>query len=175
MGIIRAYRGISPTIGDSVFVAETAAIIGDVHIGARSSVWYGTVIRGDVFHIRIGAECSIQDNTVIHVTSGLHATIIGDKVTVGHGAILHGCTVGDRCIIGMGATLMDQAVVPPNSMIGAGSLVTPGTQLPEGYLSLGSPARPKRKLSPGEIAFLDASAAHYVTISASYLEDSEAQ
>jgi len=168
--IIREYVGTKPQLGEDVFVAETAAIIGDVHIGARSSVWYGTVIRGDVFPIRIGEEVSVQDNTVIHVTSGQHETIIGNKVTIGHAALLHGCTVGDLCIVGMGSIIMDRAEIPSHSIVGAGSLVTPGSTFPEGHLILGSPARAKRKLSEPELLWLESSATHYVKISANYLE-----
>jgi gamma-carbonic anhydrase len=169
--IIRGFGGVDPTIGDAVFLAENAAVIGDVHIGSRSSIWYGTVIRGDVFHIRIGAETSIQDNTVVHVTGGKHATVIGDRVTVGHSAVLHGCTIGDECIIGMGAVVMDRARVGKHCIVGAGALVTPGTDIPDGMLVVGSPAKPKRALTDDELAWIGSSAHHYVELAARYLAE----
>lgn len=169
MAILRAFKGIEPVVGDGVFLAETAAVIGDVHIGARTSVWYGAVLRGDVFHIRIGDEVSIQDNAVVHVTGGVHPTIVGNRVTIGHSVVLHGCTVGDSCIIGMGAVVMDRAVVGKNCIVGAGALVTPGTEIPEGHLALGSPARPTKKLSQRELDWIESSADHYVQLASTYL------
>ncbi len=169
MAIIRSYKGIEPRIADGVFLAETAAVIGDVHIGERTSLWYGAVARGDVYHIRIGAECSIQDNTVIHVTSGQHPTLVGDRVTVGHSVVLHGCTVEEHCIIGMGAVVMDRARIGARCIVGAGALVTPGTDIPAGHLVIGSPARPKRKLTDNEMAWIESSADHYVELAATYL------
>lgn len=169
MATIRTYKGSTPQIGDDVFLAETCAVIGDVVIGARSSLWYGAVIRGDVMHIRIGEEVSIQDNTVVHVTSGRHPTVVGDRVTVGHSAILHGCIVEDECIIGMGAVIMDEARVAKNCIVGAGALVTPGTELPAGHLVIGSPARPKRPLTERELEWIQTSAAHYVEVARAYL------
>jgi len=167
--LLRSFGDKSPRLGDGVFVAETAALIGDVEIGARTSIWYGAVLRGDVMHIRIGADCSIQDNTVVHVNSGGHATLVGDRVTVGHQVLLHGCTVGDECIIGMGAIVMDGARVGPRCIVGAGALVTPGTDIPEGQLAIGSPARPKRPLTDEELAWIKTSAANYVELAARYL------
>ncbi|RMH44597.1 MAG: gamma carbonic anhydrase family protein [Deltaproteobacteria bacterium] len=167
--MVRSYRGVWPTLGAGVFVAETAAVIGDVVVGDRSSIWYGAVVRGDVFHIRIGAETSIQDNSVIHVTSGRHATLVGDRVTVGHSVTLHGCTVEDRCIIGMGAVVLDRARVGAGSIVGAGALVTPGTEIPPGHLAVGAPARVKRPLTDAERAWIETSADHYVALAAEYL------
>jgi len=169
MAIVRPFRGITPRFGDGVFLAETAAVVGDVEIGARTSIWYGAVLRGDVFHIRVGAETSIQDNTVVHVTSGQHATLIGDRVTIGHSVVLHGCTIGDRCIIGMGAIILDRARIARHCIVGAGALVTPGTDIPEGHLVLGSPAKPRRPLTEDELAWIESSAAHYVELAAAYL------
>jgi carbonic anhydrase/acetyltransferase-like protein (isoleucine patch superfamily) len=166
---IRSYEDKHPTIGDETFVAETAMVIGDVEIGQRSSLWYGVVVRGDVYHIRIGDETSIQDNTVIHVTSGRHATIVGSRVTVGHGAILHGCTIDDECIIGMGAIIMDRARIGKHCVVGAGALVTPGTEIPDGRLVIGSPAKPKRELSSDELDWIRSSAHHYVALAKRYL------
>mgnify|MGYP003632174211 CR=1 FL=1 len=169
MSIIRTFDNKTPKLGDDVFVAETAVIIGDVEVGARSSVWYGVVLRGDVHHIRIGEEVSVQDNTVIHVTSGRHATIVGDRVTVGHSVVLHGCTIGDQCLIGMGAVIMDRAIIGKNCVVGAGALVTPGTEIPEGHLALGSPAKVSRKLTDEELQWIATSSSHYVELAARYL------
>lgn len=169
--MIRPFRGTRPQLDPSVYVAPNASVIGDVHIGPRSSVWFGAVIRGDVFHIRIGSETSIQDNTVVHVTHDRFATLIGNRVTVGHSVTLHGCTVGDLCIIGMGATILDQVEVGERCIVGAGALLTPGTKVPPGHLVVGAPARVKRPLSEAEIQWLAASAAHYVELGRIYAEE----
>ncbi len=166
--IIRSFRGRRPVIDPSVYVADNATLIGDVQIGARSSVWFGAVIRGDVFHIRIGSETSIQDNTVVHVTHDRFATVVGDRVTVGHSVTLHGCTIGDLCIIGMGATILDQVEVGERCIVGAGSLLTPGTKVPPGHLVMGTPARVKRPLTEAELQWLVNSAAHYVELARIY-------
>ncbi len=173
MATVRKFATSVPQIGDGAFLAETAVIIGDVHIGARSSVWYGAVLRGDVFHIRVGSEVSVQDNAVVHVTSGQNASHIGDRVTIGHSAVIHGCTIEERCIVGMGAIVMDQAHIGPRCMVGAGALVTPGTKVPEGHLVVGSPARVKRKLTDGELAWIEQSADHYVDLAHRYLADAQ--
>lgn len=167
---IQPFRGVLPRLGDRVFVADTARVIGDVEMGEGSSVWYGAVIRGDVHHIRIGCRVNVQDLTVIHVTTGVHPTLIGDDVTIGHRAILHGCTVERGALIGMGAIIMDEAVIGEGAMIGAGALVTPGTIIPPRTLAVGAPARPRRPLTDAEIASLEHSAQHYVNIAASYLD-----
>lgn len=170
MAIIRSFAGKTPVVGADTFLAETATVIGDVEIGARSSVWYGVVLRGDVYHIRIGDEVSVQDNTVVHVTSGRHPTLIGNRVTIGHSAVLHGCTISDHCLIGMGAVVMDRAVIGEHCIVGAGALVTPGTEIPPGHLVIGSPARAKRALTDEERKWTATSAAHYVELAARYLE-----
>jgi carbonic anhydrase/acetyltransferase-like protein (isoleucine patch superfamily) len=170
--MVREFGGIRPRIGAGTFVAETAAVIGDVEIGARSSIWYGAVIRGDVYPIRIGDEVSIQDNTVVHVTGGKHATTVGNRVTVGHSVVLHGCTVADRCLIGIGSIVMDEAYIGTRSIVGAGSLVTPGTRVPEGHLVVGAPARVKRPLTDEELAWLEYSADTYVGLAERYLASS---
>lgn len=169
MSIIRSFEDKTPSIGDDCFIAETAVIVGDVKIGANTSVWYGVVLRGDVHHIRIGSEVSVQDNSVIHVTSGQHPTVVGDRVTIGHSVVLHGCTIGEQCLIGMGAIVMDQAVIGKNCVVGAGALVTPGTEIPEGHLALGSPAQIKRKLTDDELRWISTSSKHYVDLAARYL------
>lgn len=161
MATIRPYAGVLPRLHESAFVAEGALVVGDVEVGERSSIWFGSVVRGDVNAIRIGARTNIQDLSVVHVTSHTHPTSIGDDVTVGHRVTLHGCTVKDRCLIGIGAVVMDGAVVGPDAMVGAGSLVPPGMVVPPGTLALGSPARVKRELTPEEIAFFRKSAESY--------------
>jgi len=170
-GNIRGFDGKRPKVDASAFVADNATVIGDVAIGARSSIWFGAVLRGDVFHIRIGEDTSIQDNSVIHVTHGLYGTRVGSKVTVGHQVTLHGCTVGDLCIVGMGAVILDQAEVGDRCIVGAGALVTPGTKIPAGHLAVGSPARPKRPLTEEELTWLEASALHYVELINKYAAD----
>ncbi|TNF28559.1 MAG: gamma carbonic anhydrase family protein [Deltaproteobacteria bacterium] len=166
---ILSYQGVVPVIGPGVFVADSARVIGDVQLGAEASVWFGTVVRGDVHPIRIGARTNVQDLTMIHVTSKRWSTIVGDDVTIGHRAVLHGCTVHDRVLVGMGAIIMDGAVIGEDAMVGAGALVTPGTVIPPRTLALGSPARPVRDLRDDELAYLPISARHYVGLAATYL------
>lgn len=128
--MITSYKSVSPKIAGGAFVAESAHIIGDVHIGEHSSVWFNCVLRGDCYYIRVGESTNIQDNTVIQVTQAKFPTLIGSYVTVGHSAVLHGCTVKDRCLIGIGAIVLDDVTVGEESFIAAGSLVTPGTVIP---------------------------------------------
>ncbi|MFO8025771.1 gamma carbonic anhydrase family protein [Thiohalophilus sp.] len=166
---IRDFEEIMPDLHPDAYVDESALVIGDVVIGADSSVWPFTVIRGDVNAIRIGANTNIQDNSVLHVTHdgphnpGGYALKIGDNVTVGHRVILHGCTIEDNCLIGMGATVMDGAVVHEHTILGAGALVTSGKKLESG-LWLGSPARKVRELSDEERESIVYSAQHYVRL-----------
>ena len=166
---IRTFRGKTPQLDASVFVAENAAIIGDVVIGADSSIWYGTQVRGDVMPIRIGARTSIQDNSVVHVTSDFSGTDIGSDCTVGHNAIIHACTVEDFCLIGMGSILLDGCRIGTGSLVGAGALVTPGTHIPPGSLVLGSPAKVKRPLTDKEREQIDYGGKHYVELARAYL------
>jgi carbonic anhydrase/acetyltransferase-like protein (isoleucine patch superfamily) len=170
-GLIRGFAGLHPRVDPTAFIADSATVIGDVVVGARSSIWFGAVLRGDVFHIRIGDETSIQDNSVVHVTHGKHATVVGSRVTVGHGVTLHGCTIGDGCIVGMGAVVLDEAKVGEGSIVGAGALVTPGTEIPPRHLAVGTPARVKRPLTDDELAWLADSAKHYVDLIARYSAD----
>ena len=169
--MLKPYKGIMPTLGDSVFVEESAQVVGDVHIGSDSSVWHGAVVRGDVNFIRIGERTSIQDNSVVHVTHDTHPTHIGDDVTVGHSVTLHGCTVGNRVLVGMGATILDGATIEDDCIIGAGALVTEGKTIPSGWLAVGSPARPVRQLTDEERAHLLESANNYLNYKNDYLED----
>ena len=169
--IIRSYRGKSPRLGQSIFVAGNATIVGDVEIGNDCSIWFGTVVRGDVNFIRIGSRTNIQDNTVIHVTGDLHPTVIGEEVTIGHGAIVHGCTISRGALIGMGSRVLDGAVIGENALIGAGALVSEGTKIPARTLAVGVPARVKRDLSDEEVAELERAWRHYVEVKDEYLKD----
>lgn len=158
----------APRLAPGVHVQPGAQIIGDVEIGADSSIWFNVVLRGDVHYIRIGARSNIQDNVTVHVTTGTWPTLVGDDVTVGHGAILHGCRIGNRCLIGMGAIVMDNAQIGDDCLVAAGALVTPGTVIPPGHLVLGSPAKVGRVLRPGEHEHIARSARGYVELAASY-------
>lgn len=162
------YQGIIPSLDETVFCADSVDIIGDVEIGAGSSIWFQVVIRGDVNSIRIGARTNIQDGSVIHVTQKTHATSVGDDVTIGHNVTLHGCEIGDRCLIGMGAVVLDGAEVENDAMVAAGALVTPGTHIPSGTLYAGSPAKYKRHLSEQEVNGLKQSAQNYVQYAESF-------
>ena len=167
---IRRFENLTPTIDASSYIDAAALVIGDVAIGADSSLWPFVVARGDVNSIRIGARTNIQDHSVLHVTHdgpynpGGHALEIGDDVTVGHRVILHGCTVGDRCLIGMGSNILDGAVIPPHTFIAAGSLVPPGRELEGGYLWMGSPVEKRRALRDEELAAIAYSAQHYLRL-----------
>ena len=167
--LILPYKGILPTIGDGVYVAPNATIVGDVTIGDDSSIWFGTVVRGDVHSIRIGARSNIQDNCVVHVTNGTWPTRIEDDVTIGHGVIAHGCTIRSGCLIGMGARLLDGCVIGEESLVGAGALVTEGMQVPPRSLVIGFPARVRRELTPGELEKLRQSPQNYVSYKNDYL------
>lgn len=161
MAIIEA-RGFKPKIDNDVFIAEGAHIIGDVHLGKGSSVWFNTTLRGDVMPITIGKETNIQDGSVLHGTFGKYACTIGDRVTVGHSVILHGCKIGNKCLIGMGSVIMDGAEIGEMSVVGAGSLVTEGKKLPAGHLIIGRPAKAIRPLNEEEKNFLEQSADNYL-------------
>jgi carbonic anhydrase/acetyltransferase-like protein (isoleucine patch superfamily) len=160
--MIRPFRGTHPQIHPTAFIEESAQVIGDVHIGEQSSVWFNAVVRGDVFHIRIGNRTNVQDGTVIHVANGTHATILEDEVTVGHSAVLHGCYVERGCLVGIGAILMDGVRVGAQSLVAAGSLVSPGTQIPPRSLVMGTPARVKRPLTDEEVKGLEVFWKNYI-------------
>ena len=162
--MIRPFGGKSPQLGEGVFVAPSADVIGNVVIGARSCIWYCAVLRGDVESIRVGAETNIQDNTVVHVDSSGYSTVIGDRVTVGHSVVLHGCSIGDDALVGIGSIVLNGAEVGAGAMVGAGSLVTPGTKIPPGMLALGSPARVKRPLTDEEKRHMREGVARYVRL-----------
>ena len=173
---VRPYRGTFPTLGERAYVDPAATCIGDVVLGDDASLWPGTVVRGDVNFIRIGARTNVQDGTVVHVShDGPHAklggfaTVIGDDVTIGHKAIIHACRIEDAVLVGMGAMLLDGVVVRRHAFVGAGALVTPGKEVGPGELWLGNPARKARMLSDAEIEALYYSAGHYVRLKDEYL------
>ncbi len=166
---IRSLNGRTPKIGKNVFIAENATIIGDVIIGDDCSIWYNTVIRGDVCQIEIGNKTNIQDGTIIHGTYKKCGVKIGEGVTVGHAVVLHGCTIEDYVLIGMGSTLMDLAHIKKNSFIGAGSLVTEESRFETGQMILGRPAKAIRSLKDDELKFLKQSAENYVFYKSWYL------
>ena len=167
--MIKPYKGITPTIADSAFIEDTAVIVGDVVIEEDSSVWFHSVVRGDVNYIRIGRRTNVQDLSLLHVTHDTYPLILGDDVTVGHHVVLHGCTIQHRVLVGMGAVLMDGVVVGDDCIIGAGALVTEHTKIPPGSLVIGSPARVKRPLREAELAWLKKSAENYVRYARDYM------
>ncbi|MHB9796960.1 gamma carbonic anhydrase family protein [Pseudomonas sp. MT3] len=167
---IRSYQGKTPALGERVFVDASAVVIGDVEIGADSSIWPLVTIRGDMHRIRIGARTSVQDGSVLHIThagpfnpDGFPLTI-DDDVTIGHKVLLHGCTIGSRILVGMGSIVMDGAVIEDEVILGAGSLVPPGKVLESGYLYVGSPVKKGRPLTDKERAFFTYSAGNYVKL-----------
>jgi carbonic anhydrase/acetyltransferase-like protein (isoleucine patch superfamily) len=160
--VIRAFGGVWPRIHPDAWIAPGAVVVGDVEIGAESSLWYGAVLRGDVHRVRVGARTNLQDGCILHVTRDRFDCVLGDEVTVGHRAVVHGCRVGDGALIGIGAIVLDGAEVGAGALIGAGSVVTPGTAIPERWVALGIPARPVRELTAAEVAEQRARALAYV-------------
>jgi len=155
------YLNLNPKLDDTVYLAPGSKIIGDVTIGEHSSIWFNTVVRGDVNYITIGKMTNVQDLSMLHVTKDTRTLIIGDNVTIGHSVTLHGCTLRNNCFIGMGATILDGAVVEENSMVAAGALVKQNFIVPYGKLVAGVPAKVVRDLSEDEIANIQASAERY--------------
>ncbi len=174
---VTSFDSITPSIHDTVFIHETAVVIGDVTLADDVSVWPLAVIRGDIHSINIGARSNVQDGSVLHVTHasdfnpGGHPLTIGTDVTVGHNVTLHGCTIGNHCLIGMGAIVMDGAIVNDGVMIGAGSLVPPGKVLESGYLYVGSPVKKAREINDKEAQFLSYSPQNYVRLKDKYLSE----
>ena len=166
--MIKDFLGKTPKIAPSVFIADDAQVIGDVEIGEDSSVWFGSVLRGDVNYIRIGSRTNIQDMTMIHVATRSHPTILEDEITVGHRVTLHACHVESRCLIGMGAILMDGVRVGHDSLVAAGTLLTPGTIIPPRSIVMGSPGRVKRELIDDEVARIEWSWRNYVELKDQY-------
>ncbi|MCG8427374.1 MAG: gamma carbonic anhydrase family protein [Chromatiales bacterium] len=178
MANIRTFDGNTPKIAADAWVDESAVVIGDVEIGAGSSIWPLTVVRGDIHQIRIGERTNIQDASVLHVTHasdfnpGGFPLLIGDDVTVGHKVMLHGCEIQHHCLIGMGAIVMDGVVIEPYTIIAAGSLVPGGKVLESGYLWRGSPAKKVRELTAQERDYLEYVAANYVKLGAQHSAES---
>ncbi len=166
--MIHSYRGETPNIHETAYIAEGAHVIGDVVVGADASIWFGSVLRGDVNYIRIGARTNIQDLTAIHVNEGTSPTIVEDDVTVGHRAILHGCRVRSGSLIGMGAIVLDDAVVEEQAFVAAGAVVSPGTVVPARKLVRGVPARVVRDLTEEELDHLRYSAKVYYDLKNEY-------
>ncbi len=169
--MIRPFRKITPTIAAHCFIADTADVIGNVTIGEHSSVWFQTVIRGDVDKITIGHHTNIQDLCMVHVTGGLAMTNIGNYVTIGHSAVIHGCTIEDRCLIGMGAKVLDRAVIGTESIIAAGAVVPPGMIVPPRSMVVGVPGKIKKTLAPEEVEQLDHFWQAYLELKETYLRE----
>ncbi|MFM8770747.1 MAG: gamma carbonic anhydrase family protein [Candidatus Kapaibacterium sp.] len=166
--MIMQYADITPTVHETVFMAHGAVVLGDVHIGKDSSVWFNVVIRGDVHQIRIGERTNVQDLSMLHVTCNKHSLTIGDGVTIGHCVMLHGCTVEDYALIGMNATVLDGAVIGHHSMVAAGAVVREGLVVPPRTLVAGVPAKIVRELTDDECAKLEQSAQNYIDYVESY-------
>ncbi|MCG8492636.1 MAG: gamma carbonic anhydrase family protein [Sneathiellales bacterium] len=170
---ILPFKGTTPKLHESVFVAPSADVIGDVEIDEGSSIWFNCVVRGDVNYIRIGKRSNIQDGTVIHVSNGTHPTIIGDDVLVGHNCIIHGCTLENGSFVGMGATVLDGAVVESGGMVAAGALLTPNKRVPSGQLWGGTPAKYIRDLTEEQQKNLTSGANHYAGLAQVYKSEIE--
>ena len=154
---------MTPRVGERVFVADGAYLVGDVEVGEDSSVFYGAVLRGDLAPVRVGNRTNIQDNVTVHVSTGV-GTVIGDEVTIGHNAVIHACTIDDNVLIGMGAIVMDGVHIKKNCIVGAGSVVTQGREFPEGMLILGSPAHVVRELTTEELENVRGGVLRYIEI-----------
>ena len=161
MGSLIKYKGKVPQLGERVFIAEGACLVGEVSVGDDSSVFYNAVLRGDLAEIKVGNRTNIQDNVTVHVSTGV-GVCIGDEVTVGHGAVLHGCVIEDNVLVGMGAVIMDGAHIKKNCIVGAGALVTAGKEFPEGSLVMGTPAHVVRTLTTDELRNVKIGVEHYL-------------
>ena len=168
--MIRPFRGVQPQIHPSAFVDESAQVIGDVQIGEQSSIWCNTVVRGDMYYIRIGNRTNVQDNAVIHTRTGSHPTILEDEVTIGHSVTLHGCYVERGSLIGIGSIVLDDVRVGAQSLVAAGCLLAPGTIVPARSLVMGAPAKVRRPLTDEEVASLDMFWKSYVEYTGKYNE-----
>jgi len=170
--MIKQYLGKSPSIHSAAWIADDAMVIGDVEIGEDASIWFQTVVRGDVSHIRIGKRTNIQDHCTLHVTRDACPTIIHEDVTVGHRAVLHGCEVMSGALIGIGAIVLDKAVVEEGALVGAMSLVTPGMRVPAGQLVMGQPARVVREVKDAERRWMAETVTNYVGYARDYMRGS---
>lgn len=168
--MLRSYRGVWPRVASSAYVDPAATVIGDVKIGERSSIWPSASVRGDIAPIRIGDETSIQDGTVVHTDARFPATI-GNRVTVGHMAVLHGCIVEDEVLIGIGAIVLNGAKIGRGAVVAAGALVPEGAEIPAGMLAMGVPAKPKRPVSEAEQERFRVNAQNYVNRAKEYLDE----
>lgn len=167
-GMILPYKGALPQFGTDVFIAPNAVVIGRVELGDRANVWFNCLIRGDGNYIRIGAETNVQDGTIIHIATDRFPTIIGDRVTIGHGAVIHACTVEDDTMIGIGAIVLDGAVVERGAIVAAGAVVSPGKRVPAGEMWVGCPAKFQRPVKPSETEFIAWNARNYCETAATY-------
>lgn len=168
--MISAFKGRAPRISQSAFVAPDATVIGRVELADESSLWFQTVVRGDINEIRIGTQTNIQDGSLLHVTRR-HPVIIGNRVTVGHGVIIHGCDIGDDCLIAMGAIVLDGAVIDPGCIVGAGALIPPDMRVPAGSLVLGSPGKVVRQLTEQDLRRIESGWRNYVEYRREYMEE----
>lgn len=162
------YKGITPTIGKGVFIAPTAWVTGDVLLADDVSLFFGATIRGDINQVRVGRGTNLQENVMVHTSTGLGDCIIGSEVTVGHGAIVHGCTVGDGCLIGMNSTILDNAEIGAGSIIGAQALVPMNMKIPPRSLVLGVPGKVVRPVSTEELQSIQDGTIHYIEVGAEY-------
>jgi len=167
--MLRPYKHRLPVVDVSAYVDETAQVIGDVAIGAESSIWMNVVMRGDVNYIRLGSRSNIQDGTIVHVMRDTHPTVIGDEVTIGHGAIVHGCTIGARVLVGMGVLILNGATIGEDVILAAGSLITEGATIPPRSLVMGRPGTVKRPLTDAEVASIRWYADNYVGYRLDYM------
>lgn len=170
--MVRPYRGVTPLIALSAYVDRSAQVIGDVHVGERSSIWLNVSIRGDVNYIRIGDETSIQDNTVLHVERDIYPCLIGNRVTVGHRAVLHGCVVEDNVLIGIGAVVLNGATIGAGAVIAAGALIPERMEVPPNALVMGTPGKVRREVTPEERARFAQNCQNYVNLTVIYKEES---
>ena len=169
--MIKEFQNKQPQLGEDAYVSENAMVIGDVSLGDEVNIWFGAVLRGDMHYIKIGNRTNIQDNSVVHVTTGVSPTNIGNGVTVGHGAIIHGCTIEDDCLIGMGAILMDDAVIGAGSLIGAGALIPPNMKIPKNSLVVGSPGKVIRQITECEREMIIERPQEYIDLASIYLNE----
>jgi carbonic anhydrase/acetyltransferase-like protein (isoleucine patch superfamily) len=167
--MVRAHRGRIPRVAASAYIDPSAQVIGDVEVGERSSIWCNATLRGDVHQIRIGEETNVQDNCVLHGQKDQWPVMLGDRVTVGHAAVLHGCVIEDDCVIGIGAIVLNGATIGKGSIIAAGALVPEGMEIPPGSLVMGSPGQVKRPVRPEERERFQQTAVNYIGYRKEYM------